>query len=575
MFGGVLKRGLLPVALAALLASPSIAGSATTLLPNVTYERQNVIAGGQVVTLHIVRSPRHGGLYQLRPVLSAGTVLGKQTVPSMQAAVARQATTVGVNGDFFGLANGRPTGMFLRNGVLSLPPTTARSALGIAFDGRLFVDRWRLAGSWKPGSYPAHPLTTVNKPLLEPPGVALYTRALGGRTPRVPGSVEVVLSGFPPALLNGTLTGTVTAVRRHGGSLVPAGGAIIQTRGFWRGTILSEAPIGTQITVQLRIPGFPGDAADGLGGGPLLVRDGNPVLHANEGFSLSQIRGRHPRTAVGQLADGRLIFVVADGRSSVSRGLSTWQLAQQMARLGAVTAMALDGGGSSTLAFDGRVLNRPSDGAPRAVAEGLFLFYHGIYAPRASRELITPNRDGVSERATLTAKVVRPSVVDLKLLRPNGTVAWRYRRGSLPGKIRKVVGFPGMSDGVWRWVVEATENESGRVSTMTRSFKVNRTLGHLRLSRERLRVVPGGHGRVFISAVLARQATVGVVVLTPAGQVRRILYQGDRGRGKHVWSWDGRRAAGVLVPSGVYVVRVRATNSFGTLTLRDTVRIVR
>jgi hypothetical protein len=571
----VLKRGLLPVALAALLASPSIAGSATTLLPNVTYQRQNAIVGGRVVVLHIVRTPRHGGLYQLRPMLSAGTVLGRQTIPSMQAAVARQATTVGVNGDLFSWQSGRPSGMFLRDGVLFNPPTFERSALGIAFDGRLFVDRWRMVGSWKPGSYPAHPLKTVNKPLPVAPGVALYTRTLGGRTPRVPGAVEVVLSGFPPALLNGTLTGRVTAVRRHGGTLIPARGAVIQARGFWRGRLLTEAPVGTQITVQLRIPGFPSDAADGIGGGPVLVRNGNPVWRAGEGFALSHLNGRHPRTAVGQLADGRILMVVADGRSSISRGLSNWELAQQMARLGAVTAMGLDGGGSSTLSFNGRVLNRPSDGSPRAVAGGLFLFYHGIYAPRASRQLITPNGDAISERTSLSAKVVRPSVLDLKLVRPNGTVAWRSRRGSQPGTFRKVVGSPVMPDGVWRWVVEATENASGRVSTMTRSFKVNRTLGHLRLSRERLTVVPRRTTRVFVSAVLKRQATLGVAVLTRSGQVRKILYQGPRGRGKHVWSWDGRGTAGVLVPGGTYVIRIRATNTFGTLTLTDTIHVVR
>jgi Phosphodiester glycosidase/FlgD Ig-like domain len=570
----VTKRGLLPVALAALLASPSIAGSATALFPKVTYERERAIVAGRVVTLHIVRAPRHGGLYQLRPVLSAGTVLGKQTVPSMQAAVAAQATTVGVNGDLHSVASGRPSGMFLRNGVLSLPPNTGRSGLGIAFDGRLLVERWRLAGSWQPGSYPAHPLTTVNKSLQEPPGVALYTRTLGGRTPWVPGAVEVVLNRFPRALLNGTLRGTVTGVRRNGGTLVPPRGAVIQTRGFWRGRLLTEAPVGTQITVQLSIPGFPTDAADGIGGGPLLVHNGNPVQQADEQFTLSHLNLRHPRTAVGQLADGRLIFLVADGRSSASAGLTNYQLALQMARLGAVTAMSLDGGGSSTLSFDGRVLNRPSDGVPRAVAGGLFLFYHGIYAPRASRSLITPNGDGISERTTLTAKVVRPSLVDLKLLRPNGTLAWRYRRSVVPGKIRRVVGFPGMPDGNWRWVVQATENASGRVSTMTRSFKANRTLGHLRLSRERLPVFPRRNARVFISVVLARQARVGVAVLTRSGEVRRILFQGDRGRGKHVWSWDGRRPAGIFVPNGTYVIRVRATNSLGTLTLRDTVRVI-
>jgi hypothetical protein len=560
---------------AAVLALPPLAQPATTLMPGVTYERQKRLVGGAPVILHVLRAPPHGGLHALRPVLSDNTVLGRRTVPQMQARLAPSATIAGVNGDLFGWANGRPTGMFLRNGVLSMPPTIGRSALGIAFDGRLFVDRWRLAGTWKPGGHPMHPLTTVNKPLLEPPGVALYTRNLGGRTPRVPGSVEVVLSRFPPAHLNGTLTGPVTAVRRHGGTLVPPRGAVIQTRGFWRTRLLQEAPVGTQITVQLRIPGFPNDAADGIGGGPVLVRNGNPVQQADEQFTLSHLNRPHPRTAVGQLANGRVLLVVADGRSSFSRGLTNWQLAQQMARLGAVTAMGLDGGGSSTIAFQGRVLNRPSDGVPRAVAEGLFVFYYGIYAPKSSRALITPNGDAVSERTALSAKVVRPSVIDLKLLRPNGTVAWRTRRGSLPGTFRKVVGSPVMRDGVWRWVVEATENESGRVSTMTRSFKVNRTLGHLRLSRERLTVVPRRTARVFVSAVLKRQATVGVAVLTRTGQVRKILYQGARGRGKHVWSWDGRRTAGVLVPGGTYVIRIRATNSFGTLTLSDTIRVVR
>ena len=247
------------------------------------------------------------------------------------------------------------------------------------------------------------------------------------------------------------------------------------------------------------------------------MRDGNPVQQADEQFTLSHLNRPHPRTAVGQLADGRLLLVVADGRSPFSRGLTNWELAQQMARLGAVTAMGFDGGGSSTIAFQGKVLNRPSDGVPRSVAEGLFVFYYGIYAPKASRALITPNGDAVSERTTLSAKVVRPSVIDLKLLRPNGTVAWRSRRGSQPGTFRKVVGSSVMGDGVWRWVVEATENESGRVSTMTRSFKVNRTLGHLRLSSERLRVVPGRTAASSSRPSSPGRPRSGVAVLDPRG----------------------------------------------------------
>jgi flagellar hook assembly protein FlgD len=64
-------------------------------------------------------------------------------------------------------------------------------------------------------------------------------------------------------------------------------------------------------------------------------------------------------------------------------------------------------------------------------------------------------------------------------------------------------------------------------------------------------------------------------VLTRSGQVSKILYRGARGRGKHVWSWDGRRTAGVLVPGGTYAIRIRATNTFGTVTLAKTIIVVR
>ncbi len=98
--------------------------------------------------------------------------------------------------------------------------------------------------------------------------------------------------------------------------------------------------------------------------GPVLVRDGKPVYRANEAFTVSQIAPRHPRTAVGQLADGSvLIFVVVDGRQpGYSIGMTNFEMALTLMRLGAVRAMQLDGGGSSTLAFDGTVLNSPSDG---------------------------------------------------------------------------------------------------------------------------------------------------------------------------------------------------------------------
>ncbi len=64
---------------------------------------------------------------------------------------------------------------------------------------------------------------------------------------------------------------------------------------------------------------------------------------------------------MGQLADGRIVLVVVDGRRrGYSSGMTNFELALTLVRLGAITGAALDGGGSSTMAFDGQLLNVPS-----------------------------------------------------------------------------------------------------------------------------------------------------------------------------------------------------------------------
>ena len=569
-----MKRGLLTAAVAALLV-PSSAVTATTLMPGVTYTRDVRIIGGRAVVLHIMRMPGHGGLYGLRPVLSNNTVLGRETLPAMQKRVSRAGTVVGVNGDLFTPDTGRPTGVFLRDGVLATRPVPRRSMLGIAFDGRLVVDRLRFAGSWKVAGLPAHPLEDVNRPLADPPGVGLFTPQWGGRTPRHRNSREVVLTGFPRLLTNGWHTGTVAAIRRGGGMTAPRGGAVLHARGISARTLAREARPGRQVTVRVRLRDLPADVADAIGGGPVLVRNGRPVLRPDEAFAPSHLVPRHPRTAVGQRADRRLMFLVAEGRSSRSAGLTHSQLAREMVRLGAVTAMGLDGGGSSTMAFEGRVLNRPSDGALRPVANGLFVFYYGVYAPRPRRAVISPNGDGVADSQVLTARLVRRSSIDLRLVRPNGSVAWRFRGVVTPQRLSRKVGMRGMAEGRWRWVAEATEVQNGRESRTARAFIVNRTLGHLRLSKALMRVVTGRGGRLGVSAVLTRKSSVEVAVRSSSGRVVRVLFRGELGRGRHTWRWGGRNAARNVVPSGTYTIVVSARNALGTVALADTVRVAR
>ncbi len=544
-------------------------------MPGVTHERELIFNGGRPVVLHVVRTPPPSDLYRLLPVRARGGEVRRQTVPAMQARLSPKATTVGVNGDFFKLETGHPTGLFLRDGVISARPSTRRSAVALGLDGRLLVDLFGFDATWQAGNGSLRGIRNFNQPVENRSRVGLFTSAWGKATPRARGSVELVLAGFPATRLDSDLTGTVAAVERGGRTPIPAGGAVLQARGDKRNVLLARGPIGTPLTVRLRVPELPSGTLEGIGGGPTLVRDGRIVRQAGQGFSPSHTASRHPRTAIGQLASGRLLFMVADGRSSGSYGLTTRALAKIMLARGAVTAISLDGGGSSTMAFDGEVLNAPSDGTPRRVANGLFLHYYGIYAPSVGGPVLSPNGDGVGDRKRLAAKLVRRSDVRLRLLRPDGSVAWSRQEVVDPGWLGHVVSNPGMAEGRWRWEVEATDLLTGSSTRMERRFRVNKTLGHLRLSSDTLRIGRHRGGRLAVSVSLTRSARVGVVVLAPDGSVRRVLFRGRRGPARHVWRWNGRTGAGRLVQPGTFAIRVTARNQLGTVTLRRSVRVVR
>lgn len=92
--------------------------------------------------------------------------------------------------------------------------------------------------------------------------------------------------------------------------------------------------------------------------GPGLLINGE--ITVREGDEVERAQVTNPRTSIGQIAPLHYVFVVSDGRTEESVGLSLLELAQLMQDLGCTTAYNLDGGGSSTIWFNGRVLNKPT-----------------------------------------------------------------------------------------------------------------------------------------------------------------------------------------------------------------------
>lgn len=111
--------------------------------------------------------------------------------------------------------------------------------------------------------------------------------------------------------------------------------------------------------------------------GPALVEEGAVVV--SEGDEVGKAKTSNPRTAIGIIDDLHYVFVVSDGRTDESAGLSLSQLAEFMKGLGVVTAYNLDGGGSSTMYFNGEVINNPTTNGrsikERSVSDIVYIGY--------------------------------------------------------------------------------------------------------------------------------------------------------------------------------------------------------
>ena len=108
--------------------------------------------------------------------------------------------------------------------------------------------------------------------------------------------------------------------------------------------------------------------------GPGLLSDGEVTVGKNT--EVSRAMNSNPRTAIGQIDDNHYVFVVSDGRTDESKGLSLYELAEFMESLGCRTAYNLDGGGSSTMYFNGSVINNPTTNGrikERAVSDIVYI----------------------------------------------------------------------------------------------------------------------------------------------------------------------------------------------------------
>src|SRR3954469_1420645 len=458
--GVVVRRAFIAALCAGVLFAPGAGHAAApvrgqTLMPGVVYSRQVEFTAHGPVVEHILIAPRPIGLYAMKTILSNNAVQGTERVTSMVKRVSSDGTVAAVDGG---------AGAVLRGGVLDVAPSDKRSSAGVDTDGTLHVDRVTLAGTSQ-GSGQRRILGVNDAPRAN--HTTLYTRAWGARTPAESGGAYAVLQPFPASRPNTPLTATVTGYLAGGNQPIPADGAVLAARGSQAGFLTAEAPVGSKVTVVLTLTPQWGNVPEAVGGGPLVVRSGKPVYRSFENFTPEQLAFRNARSAVGQTSDGHVVLLVADGRQpGYSTGLTNFELALTMMRLGCVTASALEAGPSATLAFDGKLLNRPSARAERPVGSALALYYYGVYAPPLPAKPVAS-----SSSLSLSYKLVRPSKVTATTTGPDGDVVTVDSDTRPAGAYRFNWVALGRRPGEYTFRVTA-DDDQGRHSVAERDFTV-------------------------------------------------------------------------------------------------------
>ncbi len=362
---------------------PGIAASGAEPIPGsapvhgVDYRR---LAEAGPQSIHVVSFDLARGNLALTATVGAG-VRGCETVPDM---VARLPADLGrpvaaINGDYFEFKGepryfGTLQGMCIEDGELvAAPPATAFwvDAQGHPRLGRVGA---RLAAVWPDGRetpFSVNCSTRDFKSEVRAADTVLYTPRFGPSTQTARGSREWELqrpapdSRWLPLAAAGVYTARVSQVSGSGDAAIPRDGLVLSVAHAAAGPAPAAA-VGD--TVQLRIacePDMTG-VRTAIAGGPMLLADGRLLTNP-------AVTGRAPRTAVG-LAGSKVWFVVVDGRqAATAAGMSHHELAGFMQRLGCTDALNLDGGGSSTLWYEGKVMNHPSDGPLRPVGNALVL----------------------------------------------------------------------------------------------------------------------------------------------------------------------------------------------------------
>ena len=317
---------------------------------------------------------------RLRAKLANDKVLGVERVDEMAG---RTGAIAAINGGFFNIRNGEPTGLLKIDGELVSDTRLARGVAIIrtppagptelAFDQVTVTMMLRYAAVDSVWRVPVDGIDTTR----ERGKLMLYTPSYHTHTDTAPNGTEWILSGRPLRV--------VDIQSNVGRAPIPRDGIALSFGGIDPPESLDDLADGATVHLEPEWTALNGTSADRLNAADHIVNGAGLLRRAGRIFTNWEVENlradtfvdvRHPRTLIGLDRRGFIWIAAIDGRrQDYSLGMSFADLQRLCDRLELTDALNLDGGGSTTMVLEGKVVNRPSDpGGPRAVGDGILVF---------------------------------------------------------------------------------------------------------------------------------------------------------------------------------------------------------
>ena len=379
------------------------------------------------------------------PLVTFGNVLTERsTLTSAAKKLEAQGYRVvaGINGDYYNTSTGLPVGIVVTEGQLR-SSDGGYYALGFKKDGKAMIGKpqvqinadmgYAVYNEWGTATQVLRRITGINKARVSDGGIYLYTYDFNDRhtTGNTEPGIDVVCSILEGEIAIGStvVLQVDQVIEANAATAIGENQVVLSTNlksGDYFVTGLRNAPVGAAVTVSFT-------AADDAWNDVEYAVGALYHLAENGKVTSDLPTGVNPRTAVGIKKNGDLIFYTIDGRrSGHSVGASLTQVAERLIELGCKDVVAMDGGGSTTLAITEPLtttathINRPSDGSERKVSNQIFLVASNQASERLNHFYVKADQDFVlgGTRVNISASGVDtnyiPMDVDYKLSASKG-----------------------------------------------------------------------------------------------------------------------------------------------------------